>query len=818
MKIIILYSNFLDKNFLINSLTFINFRECVVNSCNSQNKITLQNKIIIDNLFNDLKIGCLEIVDYDPIEFDIIICDFDDYLRLKNNFKKKIIFRYSDLIKNHLIDYNINNICLKDNTCEEHLSHNVLYDLDSKKNYFFKENKLYDLPDKNYKNKLFVSQYILRNFIFENEMISLDKFKEIISSENNFPYKIVKNKDEYYKKYLNKVELIDYDILKNNLDNVIGDIKVNYENIKDCVYVDKLELHFTILILSYNNEKYTDLCLQTALNQNYKNFNVLFINCNSTDKTFEISEKYALKYENLTIINQTERVYQTENFLLGTLLSEKDSIIVSLDGDDWLSNYEILNLLNDIYFSSMCLLTYGSYNEFPYRNIKWAWKERSFDDLRNIRKKKLSLSHLRTWQREFFLNIDKESLKIGGEYPKMSGDVSVLLYLVEMYPEKCQFISAVLYNYNRTNVLSDSCVDEKLQIKTAEHFFNKKSYQKLEPHNLFNIKNDLLFLISHLEFSLLKMSLIDRYLNYQKSKYYCSKSFKVYKNTDYYDEIHLHCNKSFANLFFRDKTINYNVEKLLNFFDDKKIKNYKQIKKHNLYSSYGLEKKENKLGIIILSCRKRMDHARQKIEKFKQYYDKNIECKIFVGGNSGEIFEINDVVYLNIPDNYESLPLKVSTACDWFFKNYDIDYIFKTDEDIFIDFPKLYNLFYEKVSNKILYGGNVAFFIPFKTDYHFNKCESKILNKKILDIDFYGYYCSGGGYFVNKKAFNDIYDYLNKLQQNVNMISEDLNMGIAFNEHGILPTYLDYFKDKIVYWEESEIVKNRFCLKRKFLE
>ena len=51
------------------------------------------------------------------------------------------------------------------------------------------------------------------------------------------------------------------------------------------------------------------------------------------------------------------------------------------------------------------------------------------------------------------------------------------------------------------------------------------------------------------------MSLIDRYLNYQKSKYYCSKSFKVYKNTDYYDEIHLHCNKSFANLFFRDKTM-----------------------------------------------------------------------------------------------------------------------------------------------------------------------------------------------------------------------------------------------------------------------
>ena len=48
----------------------------------------------------------------------------------------------------------------------------------------------------------------------------------------------------------------------------------------------------------------------------------------------------------------------------------------------------------------------------------------------------------------------------------------------------------------------------------------------------------------------------------------------------------------------------------------------------------------------------------------------------------------------------------------WFIENYDIDYIFKTDDDIDINFEKLNKLFEYKISNKILYCGNITALAP----------------------------------------------------------------------------------------------------------
>ena len=434
MKCLFIIKENLSNEFMMKSLTFFNFNNSLIEVYNNNKYLDL------------LKIKFKEINKIENYnKYDLIICNYADYINIKSKYNNKFIFYYQKELINNLIDYNNNNICLDNSDFDYHLSYNVLFNVNDNNYYYLKDKKLYLIKNKCYnKDFLYVNNEFIKKFKKSFDDFEMDNIK-IKYNQEEFPYKIIKNGERYYKKYNNYIEEIDIDLLKNDMNNIIDFINISEEDISNCKNDQNIELHFTILILSYNNEKYTDLCLENSLNQNYKNFNVIFINCNSNDNTRSICDKYTKKYNNLTVIDETERIYQTENFILGTLLADENTTIVSLDGDDWLDNLNVLKLLNNVYFSTRCLMTYGSYIEFPYRNIRWGWKKRSLDELKNIRKNKFSLSHLRTWNKKLFLNINNKSLKMNNEYPEMSGDVSVLLYLVEMFPEKCIFINKILY-------------------------------------------------------------------------------------------------------------------------------------------------------------------------------------------------------------------------------------------------------------------------------------------------------------------------------------------------------------------------------------
>lgn len=91
----------------------------------------------------------------------------------------------------------------------------------------------------------------------------------------------------------------------------------------------------SIVIPVYNIEAQLSMCLDSVINQSYKDTEILVIDDASTDSSAEIIRKYASKYTNLRPIffDQNKGVGNVRNY--GIELS-KGEYIGFVDGDDWI--------------------------------------------------------------------------------------------------------------------------------------------------------------------------------------------------------------------------------------------------------------------------------------------------------------------------------------------------------------------------------------------------------------------------------------------------------------------------------------------------
>ena len=60
----------------------------------------------------------------------------------------------------------------------------------------------------------------------------------------------------------------------------------------------------SIIVPVYNSEKYIDRCLDSILNQTYKDLEIVLVNDGSNDQSLKILENYALRYTRIKVVNQ----------------------------------------------------------------------------------------------------------------------------------------------------------------------------------------------------------------------------------------------------------------------------------------------------------------------------------------------------------------------------------------------------------------------------------------------------------------------------------------------------------------------------------
>lgn len=90
----------------------------------------------------------------------------------------------------------------------------------------------------------------------------------------------------------------------------------------------------SIIVPVYNVEDYLEVCLDSALNQDYKNLEILAVNDGSTDKSGAILAKYAREHHALKVIStKNEGLSCARNTGLANATGD---FILFLDSDDWL--------------------------------------------------------------------------------------------------------------------------------------------------------------------------------------------------------------------------------------------------------------------------------------------------------------------------------------------------------------------------------------------------------------------------------------------------------------------------------------------------
>lgn len=238
----------------------------------------------------------------------------------------------------------------------------------------------------------------------------------------------------------------------------------------------------SIIVPVYNVEKYLDKCLDSIINQTYKNLEIILINDGSTDNSSEICEKYAKIDNRIIVVNNINKgVSYARN--CGIKLST-GKYILFVDSDDTVDINYVYYLLcenkNDKYDIIYC----GIKDIFKYKK-KYIIKDRL------IRKDGLT-GELR---KDYYFLIDILRVPFVKLYKSeiikkyniffseniSSGEDQIFNFKYYRYVKKYKLINLPLYNYYH---IQDKSLSKIRNIKTFNMIKIKLMEEKIFLHDM----------------------------------------------------------------------------------------------------------------------------------------------------------------------------------------------------------------------------------------------------------------------------------------------------------------------------------------------
>ena len=230
-------------------------------------------------------------------------------------------------------------------------------------------------------------------------------------------------------------------------------------------------MKFSVIVPVYNTQKYLKRCIESVLNQTYKNYEIILINDGSTDNSLEILKKYESNNKVKIITQKNHGLSYTRN--VGISHATGDYVIL-LDSDDFLEKdlFKVLNL--NIKNEDMIKFNYNYYfgngKKKQIQSVKFE-DNSGQEALRKLisEKKVFEMSCIYAYKKDYIKNFKFEE----GKYHEDLGLIPLMIYETK----KISSIDYIGYNYDQTNINSitakNSMEKEYKKALDVMYFFNK---------------------------------------------------------------------------------------------------------------------------------------------------------------------------------------------------------------------------------------------------------------------------------------------------------------------------------------------------------
>ena len=244
----------------------------------------------------------------------------------------------------------------------------------------------------------------------------------------------------------------------------------------------------TVILPIYNVEKYLSQCLDSIVNQTFKDFECICVNDGSTDNSLSILKEYASKDNRIKIINQEHK--EASAARNAGLKNTCCQYITFVDSDDWVDKnylqflYEVIEK-ND---SDVVACNYEEYHEKENKfvpNILPQERKLCSNDKYSVRIGK-AYAQPTVWNKIIKTKFLKDNdIKFFEGF--FACEDSPFIALIFIFLKKITYIEDILYFYRRQRKTSLSSNKEKLFIGKVHNFI--KLIEDIINRDMFN--NDI---------------------------------------------------------------------------------------------------------------------------------------------------------------------------------------------------------------------------------------------------------------------------------------------------------------------------------------
>ena len=130
----------------------------------------------------------------------------------------------------------------------------------------------------------------------------------------------------------------------------------------------------SVIVPIYNAEMYIDKCIQSIINQTLRDIEIILVDDGSTDRSFEISNKYAKKDERIKIIKQKNKgVGAARNYGVSIATGK---FITFIDSDDFVE-IDMLEILYNAAINNNCDIIFSGIKIINNNDIEYKFTSNS---------------------------------------------------------------------------------------------------------------------------------------------------------------------------------------------------------------------------------------------------------------------------------------------------------------------------------------------------------------------------------------------------------------------------------------------------------